>query len=56
MRNRRARDHVLRKRRWRIRGECVRIAEQHSKFSEGSVYEMIGLEKCRRRRGGGGTR
>lgn len=54
MRNRRARDHVLRKWRWRIRGERVRFAEQHWRFSEGSVYEGIGLEKYRRRRGGGG--
>lgn len=29
--------------RWRIRGESVRFAEQHWKFSEGSVYEGIGF-------------
>ena len=54
MRNRRARDHVLRKWRRRIRGESVRFAEQHWKFSEGSVYKRIGFERYRRRRGGGG--
>lgn len=31
----------------------MRFAEQHGKFSEGSVYERIGLDKYRRRRGGG---
>ena len=50
MRNRRTRDHVLRKWRWRIRGESVRFAEQHCKFSEESVHEGIGLEKHRQRR------
>lgn len=34
--------------------KSVRFAEQHWKFSEGSVYEGIGLEKYWRRRGGGG--
>lgn len=53
MRNRKASDHVLRKWRRRIRGESERFAEQHGKFSEGSVYERIGLDKYRRRRGGG---
>lgn len=43
MRNRRTRDHVLRKWRWRISGESVRFAEQHWKFSEGRVYEGIGF-------------
>lgn len=56
MRNRRSRDHVLRKWRWRISGESVIFAEQHWKFSKGSVYEEAGLETYRQRRGGGGTR
>lgn len=48
MRNWRTGDHVLRK--WGIRGKSVRFAQQHWKFSEGSIYERIGLDKYRRRR------
>lgn len=54
MRNRRTRDRVLRKWRWRIREGSVIFAEQHWRFSKGSVNEEAGLEKYRQRRGGGG--
>lgn len=43
MRNMRTGDHVLRNWRWRIKGESVRFAEQHWKFSKGSIYEGIGF-------------